>query len=77
MRSHPIDLLSLIAGVLFTGLAAAYIVGAYTELRLEPQYVFPIALVALGLAGLAGSLIAQRRSDAAVAATGLLGTPDA
>jgi hypothetical protein len=70
VRSHPIDLLSLIAGLLFTGLAAAYIVGAYTDIRVGPQYVFPIALVALGLAGLAGSLLAQRRSDTALPGPG-------
>lgn len=63
MRRHQLDLLSLIAGLLFTGLAAAYIIGAYTDIRLEPQYVLPITLVALGLAGLGGSLLAQRRSD--------------
>lgn len=66
MRRHPFDLLSCIAGLLFTGLAAAYVVGAYTDIRLEARYAFPIALVALGLAGLAGSLLAQRRSDRAL-----------
>jgi len=63
VRSHQLDLLSLIAGLLFTGFAAAYTVGAYTDVRLEPQYVLPLVLVALGLAGLGGSLLAQRRSD--------------
>ena len=68
MRQHPFDLLSLVAGLLFVGLAAAYIVGAYSDVRMEPQYVFPLVLVVLGLAGLAGSILGQRRSDTQVAA---------
>ena len=67
MRKHPLDLISLIAGLLFTGLAVAYIVGAYTDVRLDPRLVLPLVLVGLGLAGLAASLLAQRRSDRAVA----------
>ena len=67
MRKHPLDLISLIAGLLFTGLAVAYIVGAYTDVRLDPRLVLPLVLVGLGLAGLAASLLAQHRSDKAVA----------
>ncbi len=66
MRSHRLDLVSLIAGLLFTGLAIAYIVGAYADVRLDPRYVLPLVLVGLGLAGLAGSILAQRRSDRAL-----------
>lgn len=68
MRKHPFDLLSFIAGLLFVGLATAYIVGAYSDVRLEPQYVFPLVLVVLGVAGLGGSILGQRRSDQQVAA---------
>lgn len=63
MRRHPFDLLSFTAGILFTGFALAYIVGAYADVRLDPRYVLPLVLVGLGLAGLAGSVVAQRRSD--------------
>lgn len=63
MRKHPIDLFSLISGLLFTGFAIAYIVGAYTDLRLDARLALPLALVGLGLAGLAGAMVAQRRSD--------------
>lgn len=63
MRRHPIDLFSLICGLLFTGFAIAYIVGAYTDLRLDARLALPLALVGLGLAGLAGAMVAQRRSD--------------
>jgi hypothetical protein len=59
---------SFIAGLLFTGLAVAYVVGAYTDIRLDPRLVFPVLLVGLGVAGLTASLLAQRRSDRALAA---------
>jgi cytochrome c oxidase subunit IV len=68
VRKHPIDLFSLISGLLFVGFAAAYIIGAYTDLRLDARLALPLALVGLGLAGLAGALVAQRRSDQRLAA---------
>ena len=74
MRKHPLDLVSLIAGLLFTGLAVAYIVGAYADVRLDPRLVLPLVLVGLGVAGLGGSVLAQRRSDRAVA-SGAAGDP--
>jgi cytochrome c oxidase subunit IV len=63
VRKHPIDLFSLISGLLFTGFALAYIVGAYTDVRLDARLALPLALVGLGLAGLAGAMVAQRRAD--------------
>jgi predicted MFS family arabinose efflux permease len=61
---------SLLTGLLFTALAIAYIVGAYADVRLDPRYVFPLVLVSLGVAGLAGSVLAQRRSDRGVREAG-------
>ena len=66
MRRHAFDLVSFIAGLLFVGMAIAYIVGAYTDIRLDPRLGLPIAIVGIGLAGLAASLLAQRRSDRAL-----------
>lgn len=66
MRSHPIDLVSLVAGLLFTALAAGYIASGYYDVDLNPRLVFPLVLVVLGVAGLAGSVLAQRRSDRAL-----------
>ena len=63
MRKHPIDLLSLVAGLLFTALAVGYIASNYYDVEINPRLVLPVTLVALGVAGLAGSVLAQRRSD--------------
>lgn len=65
MDRHPFDLLSFVAGLLFAGLAVAYAVGAYADVRLDPRYLLPLGLVVLGAAGVAGSVLAQRRSTAA------------
>ena len=66
MRKHSFDLVSCIAGLLFVGFAVAYIVGAYTDIRLDPRLALPLVLVGLGIAGLAASLLAQKRSDKAL-----------
>lgn len=68
MRRHELDLVALIAGLIFTGLAVAYVVGAYTDLRLDPRYVFPLVVIGLGVAGLAASIVGQRRTDQAALA---------
>jgi hypothetical protein len=68
VRKHPVDLFSLLSGLLFTGFAIAYVIGAYSDIRLDGRLVVPLVLVGLGVAGLVGSLVAQRRSDRRVAA---------
>jgi hypothetical protein len=66
VRKHPLDLFSLLSGLLVLGFAVAYLVGAVTDYRLDGRLAFPLLLVGLGGAGLAGALAAQRRSDRAV-----------
>ena len=66
MRRHPLDLFSLLSGLVIVGFAIAYFIGAYIDFRLDARLAFPILLVGLGGAGLAGALAAQRRSDRAV-----------
>jgi hypothetical protein len=63
VRRHPLDLFSLLAGLLIVGFAAAYFIGALAEYRLDARLAFPLLLVGLGTAGLASALVAQRRSD--------------
>jgi hypothetical protein len=66
VRRHPLDVFSLLSGMLILGFAVAYLVGAATEYRLDARLAVPLLLVGLGAAGLAGALFAQRRSDRAV-----------
>jgi hypothetical protein len=63
---HSFDLFSFVAGVLFGGLAIAYTVGAYSDVWLDPRYLLPIGLVVLGAAGVAASVLGQRRSTRAL-----------
>jgi hypothetical protein len=66
MRRHELDLTSLVAGLVFIGIAVAYLIGSYTSVRIDAGWVLPIGLVGLGVAGLAGSLrVGLRRDDPA------------
>jgi hypothetical protein len=56
VRRHELDLTSLIAGLVFVGVAVAYLVGTYTDTRIGAGWLLPIALIGLGLAGLAGAV---------------------
>lgn len=68
MRRHPLDVFSLLSGLVILAFAAAFVVGQYTTLELDGRLVVPVLLVGLGVAGLAGALVAQRRSDHRLAA---------
>ncbi len=63
MRRHSLDVFSLLSGLVVVAFAVAYLVGAFTDFRLDGRLAFPLLLVGLGVAGLAGALVAQRRSD--------------
>ncbi|MBI1351315.1 MAG: hypothetical protein GC156_09370 [Actinomycetales bacterium] len=63
MRKHSLDVFSLLSGLLVVAFAVAYLAGAITDYRLDGRLAFPLLLVGLGVAGLVGALVAQRRSD--------------
>jgi len=67
VRKHPIDLTSLLAGLVFVALASVYLLAAATGNHVDASWVLPIALVALGLAGLAGGLTRAVRRPAPAA----------
>lgn len=68
MRRHELDWVSLIAGVVFTAFAAVYLVSPVLDVRLDGRLVWPVILVALGLAGLATAVRANAREERAFAA---------
>ena len=63
MRRHDLDLTSLICGVVFAVVAATHLIAASTGERVELVWLFPVLLVGLGVAGLAGALRSTGRVD--------------
>ena len=59
MTRHPIDILSLGAGFMFTLFALGYLL---TPASMSLAVVIPLMLVGLGVFGIAGAIVAQRRS---------------
>lgn len=67
MRRHAIDVTSLVAGLVFVAIGVTYLVGVATDVRIEWRWVLPLALIGLGLLGLASTVNQarrQRRRDA-------------
>ena len=51
MERHPLDLVSLLGGLLFMGLGAAFLFDALNWWSADVTWVPPIVLIVLGLAG--------------------------
>ena len=61
MKRHPLDLLSLLLGVVFLIVALAYVAGDLTDAIPSLQIAMPLMLVGLGVAGVVGAVTAQPR----------------
>ena len=61
MQRHELDLVSLVAGLLFVVAGAAFLVGEATDLRVDPAWVLPVVLVGLGVTGLVGASTGRSR----------------
>jgi hypothetical protein len=61
VKRHDLDWTSLIAGVTFCVIALAYLGGQLSHRSLELRWVLPIALIGLGAAGVAGTILRGRR----------------
>ncbi|MCB0899105.1 MAG: hypothetical protein KDC40_09785 [Actinobacteria bacterium] len=61
MNKHPIDILSLGAGLLFTLFALGYLL---VPGSMGLTLVIPVMLIALGVLGIVGAVIAQNRRKA-------------
>ncbi len=68
MNRHPLDIFSLGAGIAFTALAAAFMIGQWVDFAFNGALVFPILLVVLGVLGLSAAMRAQRANDEAMRA---------
>lgn len=63
MRRHELDVLSLVAGLVFLVVAVSHLVGQVSDVAIEGRWVAPALLVGLGVAGLAGALRGSRSRD--------------
>ncbi|HEX2497988.1 MAG: hypothetical protein ACRDWG_13570 [Actinomycetes bacterium] len=63
MNRHPADLIALIAGLIFVLIGSAYLMSGNLDFGTGgTQWLLPLALIGLGIAGLAGSIAGARRS---------------
>ena len=63
MKRHPADLIALIAGLIFVLIGSAYLMNGNVDFGTGgTQWLLPLALIGLGIAGLAGSIAGARRT---------------
>jgi len=60
-RPREFDHRSLIAGLVFTALGVLFMIDQATDVRIDLQYVWPLFLIGLGVAGLASTSLKRRR----------------
>ncbi len=53
MRRHDLDILSLVAGIAFTGAGLVFLIDR--DLGLTGRWVWPVLLIVVGVAGLVAS----------------------
>jgi cytochrome c oxidase subunit IV len=63
MERHPLDLVSLVAGVIFSLVGLAFLVGALGSVDVQLRWLWPVVLVVLGLALLAGNRPGRSRQQ--------------
>jgi hypothetical protein len=61
MERHQLDPLSLVGGVVFGGLGVLFLLDGWDTITVQPRWIWPILLIALGVAGLVASR--PRRAD--------------
>ncbi len=60
MKPHAFDMTSFLFGVIFGGAAAVYLLADPLAWNIDGRWVLPVALIALGVAGIAGALSSLR-----------------
>ena len=63
MKRHDPDWFSLAAGLLFTTMGVTFALAAANSWTLDGRWVTSLALIALGIGGIAASLAASRRQQ--------------
>lgn len=69
MKRHSFDPTSFLAGLVLAAIAGAYLAAQHSSWDVDGRWVFPVALIGLGIAGVAGALSGSRgREDIDVTA---------
>ena len=68
MTRHPLDAVSLVAGLVFTAVATAYLIAAHSSTDIDARWVLPLALIGLGIGGVVGSITTASRQRRELAA---------
>jgi hypothetical protein len=68
VRKHELDVFSLLAGMVFVAVAVVHLVTANTTHSSDVRWVFPVAMVLVGLASLIGLVRRGAREPAPVPA---------
>lgn len=63
MKRHPLDLLSLLTGIVFLVVAGVYVVADLADRTPSAAVVMPLMVMGLGVAGLVAAVQSQRRND--------------
>lgn len=61
MKPHRLDATSLVSGVVFGLVAAVYLIGEATGNYVDGRWLLPLALIGLGVAGVAGAVTTAAR----------------
>ncbi|MEO8329949.1 MAG: hypothetical protein ABI586_08095 [Candidatus Nanopelagicales bacterium] len=65
MTRHPIDAVSLVAGLVFAAVAVLYVVAAHSAVHIDARWVLPLALIGLGIGGVVGAVSTATRQRTA------------
>ncbi len=63
MKRHPFDLTSFIFGAVFGGAATVYLLADQLSWDIDGRWILPLALITLGVAGIAGAVSGLRSSS--------------
>lgn len=74
MKRHPIDIVSVLAGLLFTALGIAFALGEADRIDIDVRFVPAAVLIAAGAAGIIASVTRVGESREQAPATS--GVPD-
>lgn len=77
-KARPLGVVHLIFGLVFSGIAAIWLIGEANDTDLPDMAVaFPAVLIGAGVIGLAATLVNQRRAKAQLAAAPVADTTTA